>query len=323
MVRLTDLHADDVQEWFARMWAAFRIGAPGGSTEDKARVVAEMLAWLWRAAVQPVLAHLGLDDPMSASLSDDELSLRRVWWVPTGLLVGFPLHAAGLANGPSALNRVVSSYAPTLHALDALLRRPQGSETKILVASVPEISSSEGRPRLPRLDGVDVEARNLASLGLPTRVLRGAEATVSAVSRELKEATWAHFACHGVNVPAQPSRSSLLLYDGMLDVLGLARLGLDAAELAYLSACSTAAGGIAQVDEMVTLVSACQLAGFRHVIGTLWPVNDRSAVSMASEFYGEGLPDAATLRLHRAVGRLRRAHPDHPEYWALFIHSGP
>jgi CHAT domain-containing protein len=73
---------------------------------------------------------------------------------------------------------------------------------------------------------------------------------------------------------------------------------------------------------MVTLVSACQLAGYRHVIGTLWPVGDKSAVEVATAFYGNGLPEAAGVRLHRAVSALRRRIPGRPQYWAPFIHSG-
>jgi CHAT domain-containing protein len=75
--------------------------------------------------------------------------------------------------------------------------------------------------------------------------------------------------------------------------------------LAYLSACGT---GRTQnnrfVDESIHLISACQLAGFRHVIGTLWEVNDQSCVDVARITY-EGMKDgkmsdeSVCLGLHR------------------------
>lgn len=63
--------------------------------------------------------------------------------------------------------------------------------------------------------------------------------------------------------------------------------------LAYLSACGT--GEIKDqkfFDENIHLISACQLAGFRHVIGTLWEVDDETCVHMARMTY-EGIEDGS------------------------------
>jgi hypothetical protein len=85
--------------------------------------------------------------------------------------------------------------------------------------------------------------------------------------------------------------------------------------LAYLSACGT--GQIRDerfVDESIHLISACQLAGFRHVIGTLWEVNDELCVDMARITY-EGMRDgmrdgsmtdaSVCQGLHNATRELR------------------
>ena len=92
----------------------------------------------------------------------------------------------------------------------------------------------------------------------------------------------AHFACHGYTDPADPSQSRLLLHDHRRDpltVAALAPLALDHAHLAYLSACSTArATDTRLLDEAIHLATAFQLAGFPHVIGTLWEINDAIAV---------------------------------------------
>jgi hypothetical protein len=80
--------------------------------------LSEVLGWLWDAIAAPVLSKLGFDAP-----ADLDQSLPRLWWCPTGLLILLPLHAAGYhtaegrAERLSVLDRVVSSYTPTLRAL--------------------------------------------------------------------------------------------------------------------------------------------------------------------------------------------------------------
>ena len=81
--------------------------------------------------------------------------------------------------------------------------------------------------------------------------------------------------------------------------------------LAYLSACSTGANDATELaDEGVHLVSAFQLAGFRHVIGTLWEVSYMHFVDVARVFYetirDEGMTDTTVCRgLLRAIRALR------------------
>lgn len=64
------------------------------------------------------------------------------------------------------------------------------------------------------------------------------------------------------------------------------------------------------VDESIHLISAYQLAGFRHVIGTLWEVNDGLCVDMARITYRDmkdgGMTDESVSRgLHKATRELR------------------
>jgi CHAT domain-containing protein len=143
----------------------------------------------------------------------------------------------------------------------------------------------------------------------------------------------AHFACHGDNDPADPSQSRLLLHDhrrNPLTVAALAPLALDDARLAYLSACSTArTDDNSLLDEAIHLAAAFQLAGFPHVIGTLWKINDEVAVEVADTFYtaltdpnGTLDPDRAAWALHHATCAQRDLHPAAPHLWASHIHVG-
>lgn len=125
-----------------------------------------------------------------------------------------------------------------------------------------------------------------------------------------------HFAGHGHTDDLDPSQSHLLLKDWESDRLTVANL-LEmnlykrSPVLAYLSACGT--GRINDerfVDESIHLISACQLAGFCHVIGTLWEVNDECCEDMARITYevirDEGMTDESVCwGLHRATRELR------------------
>jgi CHAT domain-containing protein len=125
-----------------------------------------------------------------------------------------------------------------------------------------------------------------------------------------------HFAGHGYTDEYDPSKSHLLLEDGKSDALTVANLlELNLRErppfLAYLSACGT--GRIKNekfVDENIHLISACQLTGYRHVIGTLWEVKDEICVEMAGITYegirDRGMTDESVCRgLHKAARELR------------------
>src|SRR6185436_5751086 len=64
----------------------------------------------------------------------DPSSLPRIWWAPGGLLGSLPLHAAGVATD-GVIDRVVSSYTPTISALRYARRPLLLSERRALVVT--------------------------------------------------------------------------------------------------------------------------------------------------------------------------------------------
>jgi len=117
----------------------------------------------------------------------------------------------------------------------------------------------------------------------------------------------------------------------LLDVASLATLHPGTVELAYLSACSTTFSAPAElIDESIHLTSGFQLAGFPHVIGTLWPISDMISVDVADAFYGRlaagpGGQPAPAARPSRCTTRCAQsvpASPGHPALWAPYIHAG-
>jgi CHAT domain-containing protein len=115
------------------------------------------------------------------------------------------------------------------------------------------------------------------------------------------------------------TKSYLLLRDwmdwplAMNDLQQLRRESRSRSFLAYLSAYST--GNTAEsalLNETAHFMSFFQRAGFRHVIGTLWPVSDRTSVGIARTVYQtlveEGMVDGVVATaLHRATRTLRDA----------------
>lgn len=73
-----------------------------------------MLEWLWNSTVGPVLDALGFTQYPTGD------NWPRVWWIPTGPLSKFPLHAAGLHLDGSinaALDQIISSHSPSVKVL--------------------------------------------------------------------------------------------------------------------------------------------------------------------------------------------------------------
>lgn len=319
---LPDLSHQAVSEHAAELLDVVR-GTPNMTGLIRRRqVIADTLGWLWDTTGKPVIDYLGYSD-----LSQD-IPPPRIWWVPCGLLTMLPIHAAGLPGGPSMLDCATSSYAPTLRALavsqDARpLLRPQHQ----LIVAMPITPALPGRPRPADLTGTAVEAQALAEKIPGVSLLTGGHATIGNVLAGLEEASWVHFACHASADLNAPSRGRLLLHDGDLDITRISRMRLNQADLIYLSACGTAQGGVLQADEIITVASACQLAGFRHVIGTLWPVSDNPAALTAKMFYDELLKTCDTDNsagiLNQVTRKLRAAQPAKPDRWSQFIHIGP
>jgi CHAT domain-containing protein/tetratricopeptide (TPR) repeat protein len=324
---------DKVRGFLVAVATATNRKANEAEIKDAAAVVTNTLQWLYDAIAEPVLASLGL----TAALADDE-AWPRIWWCPSGLLSLLPLHAAGyhLPNQSgvprSVIDRAVSSYTPTLRSLLRAMhpaqdgaKAPQAAVSQ-LVVSMPQ---TPGEANLP---GAEKEARIVKSKSTgPIDELVGPQATHDEVLAMLDSHARAHFACHASSNLNNPSASYLLMSDYQtkpLTVLDVARRRLNG-DLAVLSACSTARPGARLVDEVIHLTSGFQLAGYRHVVATMWPLADQLAVAFAEQMYsglvqsGTFTADLSALATHWATRSIRAGYPDRPLLWAPFLHVGP
>lgn len=292
----------------------------------------DVLRWLWDAAAGPVLAVLKETD-------------ARIWWVTGGLLGFLPVHAAGHhTETPEAghrrrtvLDRALSSYTPTIRSLahSRRLRDRPSPIGKSLIVAMPTTPGIPGKLHhvLPESHALRTRLPDPLFLAEGDGAVPASLPTKANVLAHLNDCTIAHFACHGVADPVDPSKSRLLLHDHTTDpftVAALMRLSLHRAGLAYLSACRTAFSGSVELrDEAIHLASAFQLAGFPHVVGTLWEVDDAISAQVAEGFYDILRTDDGNLDVVRSCGALqemvrdiRDRFPLKPSLWAAYLHAG-
>jgi hypothetical protein len=320
-VRQVPLGVSETEVWEKAGRLAALVGLEpdeqAADTADPAvqRELLAIIGWLRERVTVPVLAALGYDQA-------GEHTRPRVWWCPVGVFTFLPLHAA-------CLEEVVSSYAFSARSLrQARSQAPPPAER----ARAPLVVAVPAAPGMSPLPGADLEANLIADL-LP-RAVRLRRPTRRDVLAALPGHPVAHFASHGSLDSGEPGRSQLFLDDHETDPLTVADIGelRLAGGLAFLSACETAVTSSGLANEAVHLAGAFHLAGYQHVVGTLWQVSDRASARLVRDFYaalavpgGGAVIDVrrAAFALRDATRRLRERYPDWPTLWAGHTHVGP
>lgn len=315
----------------------------GNCSENAWEAFDNILLWLWTAAAEPILHDLGFLNRDEGNLGKE--GLPRVWWMTTGWMSSFPIHAAGdhkkaIATGETCtvIDSTVSSYINTLKSLHdmrknfaAMQSAPRKSETSMesLIVQMPTTPDS-----IP-LENAATEASTVQAL------LEGAHISGQILDRpehaeilsRLKSCTVAHFACNGISDAKDPSLSLLKLQDWQsqpMNVRDLLQSSMIACQLVYLSGGSenAASKAIAQQKESVYLVGGFQMAGVPHVVATLWRIEDPVSVDIAAAFY-ETLTEAGSLMFDRTAEALRtallaaRKRGVQASLWGAYVHSGP
>jgi tetratricopeptide (TPR) repeat protein len=277
------------------------------------REMIAILRELWNIVVLPVKEQLRL-------LGVAEKS--RIWWCPTSYLCALPLHASGsYKKGEKSLpDLFISSYTPTL---SSLIRARSGLRSTGTIPDLLLISQPETLPKV--IEEINV----IKQLGNIVYSLAGKEADRDTVLSGLQDNSWVHFACHG-HLNEQPFNSWFELHNNEhLTVLDLAQAQLPNAELAFLSACHSAAGNVhGTPDEVIHLAGALQFGGFKNVIGTLWAMVDDDGPTVAQVFYSHMFRNPNRIdfsesaeALSLATKHLRRARVP-VDRWINFVHIG-
>lgn len=325
-VLLTDLTEAAVHDQVDLLRTAQEAVADGDHSRVAQQQIQGVLHWLWSAIARPVLDHLAyIGTPPQGQ------QWPRMWWCPVGITTFLPLHAAGDHEGrvDTVMDRVISSYTPTVRSLLRASAAPRSTAGRTVVIAVPDA------PDVSPLPGAAAEATRLVHLipGATVLPTPGGATTRGDVLTALSAHEVAHFACHGFADLTDPANSRLVLHDhGIqpLSVSTIAQLRLDHGELAFLSACNTSDTDPRHADEATHLTAAFHLAGYRSVIGTLWPVIDQSATFICRHVYAyltnDGTdtpqPAQAAQALHQVVRRRRDMRPHVPTQWAAYVHTG-
>lgn len=295
----------------------------------------QFLWWLWESCVGSIFSALDIGATM----------LPRIWWIGTGIASSMPFHAAGDLVSHSAENtisRAVSSYVPTIRSLlhararSETVSGPANALRKLLLVTMPTT------PEKDNLDGVKEEANAIQlCVGSHFAITRIDKPTVSDVLRRLVSYDIIHFACHGVSHPEDPARSALILQkidtdsteavQDLLTVQQVLETTSRSAQLAFLSACSTAENKVADLaDEAMHIASTFFIAGFSHAVGSMWPSDDSVCVWIAERFYAslaeaslQGRSEAFARALHDGVLEVRSGKLREPLLWAQYVHIGP
>jgi CHAT domain-containing protein len=308
-LRLQNLHLDEIKEWAILLKSR-------NITEAK---MFELLEWLWDNLAFPILSRL------EGRAEGQVTEIHHIWWVLTGPLCSLPIHAAGkyTKNHSSPINlmdKVISSYSPSVKAMlftqeNKTQWNQVGSANKPLLVAMEKTSNLKSLTNaLKEVEEVYTQLATVMASGESPTILR--EPKKSDVLAKLSTAMILHFAGHGKSDPADPLQSALLVEDWeenpltVKDLMSL-KLHQNPPLLAYLSACSTGTNKVDDLlDEGLHLMSACQLVGFQHVIGSLWEVSDRHCVEVARTVFAKMVnsqmsDSSVSLGLQEGVKSLR------------------
>ncbi|MFF9644178.1 CHAT domain-containing protein [Kitasatospora aureofaciens] len=329
LIPLPGLTRDNVDEYARTLQEAVRTAQAATQAHGPAHVaITKTFTRIWETVTAPILRALEITAP-----ADPTASAPRLWWCPTGSAAALPLHAAGhppnADHHDGALDRVTSSYTPTLRALQHQRSHPG---IGALPDPRPLIVAMPSTPDQRDLPGAQAETDDLTRRCPEHHLLAEQAATIDAVTAAMQDHAWTHFSCHGERAPHTHDGGRLLLHDGPLTAPQIAAADVPDGALAFVSACATYSSTGDGFDECLSVGSAMQLAGYRHVIATLWPVYDTSTVDLTRAVYdhlldtqgpgGLRLKDSAAA-LRSAALQARRRTPDDPTRWAPYLHLGP
>ena len=278
------------QEEFAS-WKSKSVWIPSKDYSMPSETLEQVLNQTWLLIGKPIAQKF---EGLGLVRGSDVSSKSRVWWCLTGSLSFLPIHASFPPKNPDIgmMDIVVSSYTPTIFTL---LRAQQRSKLKRPTFRMLAVGQSSIAGMTP-LPGVTEEIAFIQKiLGVEALTLDECKATVDGVAASLPTCSWAHFACQGVQDPDKPMDSGLVLWDRhLLKLSRLAQSSLASAEFAFLSCCESAKGSKQFPNEAMHLAAGLQFIGYCGVIGTMWSVGDKDALSVSKQIYGELFKDGAS-----------------------------
>jgi CHAT domain-containing protein/tetratricopeptide (TPR) repeat protein len=306
-VRLSDFNAEE--GWrIAREWQQLTEHGAGGDEASVANrghwgdEIPRFMDQVAKAVVAPLWEALERHGASG--------SLRRLVLSPHLALGFLPLHACPLPGSPDLLGqRVEISYTPSLTMHRHCVGRTAAGGGEALLTANPtgDLGFSE------------VELAALRVRYPAAAVLRGEDVRREALLRRLGEASAWFYTGHAAHCRERPLDSALLLVDAGLPGEWLTlrdmftRLRLRPGARLVILGCQTAYFSPNPADEPTDLATGLLFAGARHVVSTLWRVNDLSCALWSDRFHAELQAGKSVVQAVREAGRWLRGDPQIPD----------
>ena len=278
------------------------------------------------------------------------LDKKQLVIVPDGALHLVPFDALVAPNGHQVIESHDVAYSPS--AASFTLMTEQASKIGeydrdlLAVGGVPysshSLSSSGTGTRVTRGEDLLKDLPNSeleidqAKAAIPkgeTTLLTGSQATEGAFKHaDLARYRIIHMAVHGIANQKEPDDAALVLLpspaqseDGFLHAAEIVMLNLHT-DLVVLSACDTGVGALEGEEGVANLARAWLLAGSRHVISTLWSVDDTFSLFLMKRFYAHLSEDISPLHALTLAKRdllMKFTDGAIPYFWAGYKFEGP
>jgi CHAT domain-containing protein len=289
----------------ATIAAMYRSLNPVADSRDRLKLSQQLYDWL----IRPAASDQAFKDT------------KTLVFVLDGRLRNIPMSA--LHDGQQYL---IEKYAVTLSPGLQLMasRSIQPSQFQAIIAGI-----SDSRAGFAALPGVETEVKTIAQTVASSTLLNQAF-TGEALAEKIKNsnADIVHLATHG-QFSSRLEDTFLLTWDGRVNVKELSeylrsREGQKAktVELLVLSACDTATG-----DDRAALGLAglAVKSGARSTIATLWPVKDKAAALLMTQFYDnlkQNNTNKAEALRQAQLHLLRQTDFREPFFWSGVVLVG-
>ena len=299
----TKISQTEVQETLSDFLAAL---SPLSDRRDQLKLSAQVYDWL----IRPAIATQALKNT------------KTLVFVLDGKLRNIPM--AALHDGKQYL---IEQYAVTLSP-GLQLTVPRSLKQNQIRAIAGGIS--QARPGFSALPEVETEIQQI-SRTVSTSTLLNQAFTNRALADQMKnsQANIVHLATHG-QFSSRLEDTFLLTWNGRVNVRELSELlqsrsgpaTASTIDLLVLSACDTATGDDRAV---LGLAGLAIKSGARSTVATLWPVKDKAAALLMSDFYQKlkipGSTKAEALR-QAQISLIRRTDFREPFFWSAFVLVG-
>lgn len=241
--------------------------------------------------------RLWLVEPALRLIGDRELVV-----VPTGRLHALPWQPLVGAGR-------VLAVAPSAALWQRAIAAPRGDGGVVAVAG-------------PGLSGAVQEIEAVRRHHVGSKVITGAQATVSAVNAAIDGSRLVHLAAHGDIRGDNPLFSSFRLADGPQTVYDLQRLS-KAPDVVVLSACNSALSQVDAGDELLGLVASLLALGTSAAIAAVLPISDLATVPLMDRLHQRmASGDGPGLALVGAAAELDQDDPAAVAAGAAFVCLG-